>query len=72
MKRYKGSYTVEAAFILPLLLACICIAIETGVVLHQEAQMRVENQTKKEPLDMVEDMYRREYLKELFGELYED
>ena len=72
MKKYKGSYTVEAAFILPLLLFCICIAIEMGVVLHQEVQSRVELQAKKEPLDMIEAMYRREYIKELFGELYED
>lgn len=72
MKKYKGSYTIEAAFILPLILICICIAIEMGVVLHQEVQTRVESQMKKEPLDMVKAMYRMEYIKELFGELYED
>lgn len=72
MKKYKGSYTVEAAFILPLFLFCICIVIEMGVVLHQEVQTRVESQMKEEPLDMVKTMYRREYIKELFGVLYED
>lgn len=63
---------MEATFILPLILLCICIAVETGVALHQEVQMLVEEQAEQKTLDMVKTMYRREYIKELFGAFYED
>ncbi len=63
---------MEAAFILPLILLCICIAIDAGVILHQEVRTQVEEQTEQETLDMVKAMYRREYIKELFGVFYED
>lgn len=63
---------MEATFILPLILLCICIAIEMGVALHQEVQMLVDEQTEQKTLDMVKTMYRREYIRELFGAFYED
>lgn len=72
MKKYKGSFTIEAAYILPLILFCICIVIEMGISLHQEVRAQVETQMENKPLDMVKCMYRREYMKELLGEFYED
>lgn len=72
MKEYRGSFTVEAAYIMPLILLCICIAIEAGISLHEEVRMQVVSQMETEPADMVNFMYRREFVKELFGELYED
>lgn len=72
MKKYKGSFTIEAAYILPLILFCICIAIEMSVSLHGEVRMLVETQRENQPLDIVEYMYRREYVRELLGEVYED
>lgn len=72
MKKYKGSFSIEASYIVPLILFCICVVIEMGIALHQEVRAKVETQAQKEVTDMVKAMYRREYVKELFGEFYED
>lgn len=72
MKKYKGNFTIEVSYILPLLLFCICAVIELGIMLHQEVRIWVETQSEEKPLDMVKAMYHREYVKELFGEFYED
>lgn len=67
MKKYKGSFTIEAVFVLPLILTCICVVITMGIGLYQEVQKQAELQAGKETLDMVKGMYQREYVKELFG-----
>ena len=72
MRKYNGSFSVEASYIIPLILFCICIVVELGVTLHQEVQTEVKTQMEKAPLDMVKAMYRREYVKELLGAFYED
>lgn len=72
MRKYKGSFTVEASFILPLILLCICVVIELGITLHQEVRMQVAEKAKEETMDMIDAMYHREYLKELLGAFYED
>ena len=72
MKKYKGSFTVEASYILPVVLACILVAVDLGISLHEEVQAQVEAQMEKEPFDMVKAMYQQEYIKELLGEFYED
>ncbi len=63
---------MEAAYILPLVLSCVYIAVGVGILLHEEVRVQVEIQAKEETVDMVNCMYRREFVKELFGELYED
>ena len=72
MSKCKGSFTVEASYIMPIILVCILIVIELGISLHGEVFLRIKNQEKKEPLDMINTMYQREYVKELLGEFYED
>jgi len=72
MKLYKGSFTIEAAFVFPIVLICIFIAIESGISLYDEVRTEAVSQMNKNPLDVVNCMYRREYVKDLFGELYED
>lgn len=72
MRKCKGSFTIEASYILPIILACIMVIIEMGVSLHGEVHTQVEVQMEKEPFDMVKAMYRREYVKELLGEFYEN
>lgn len=59
---------MEAAFVLPLVLTCICIVITMGIGLYQEVRKQTELQAGKEALDMVKGMYQREYVKELFGD----
>ena len=72
MKKYKGSFSMEASYILPIILACILVVIDLSVLLHEEVHARVEMQMEKASIDMVKAMYRREYIKELLGEYYED
>lgn len=72
MRRYRGSFSVEAAFIVPLVLLCMFIAIDVGISLYGEVKMQVESQQEERVTDMVGYMYRSEFIKGLFGELYED
>ena len=72
MKKYKGSFSMEASYILPIILACILVVIDLSVLLHEEVHVRVKMQMEKASVDMVKAMYRREYIKELLGEYYED
>lgn len=68
MSRYNGSSTLEASYILPVILICMCIVVDLGVVLHEEVCTQVEAQLEEERLDAITAMYRRAYIKELFGE----
>lgn len=72
MKKYRGSFTIEAALVLPLVLSCFCIAIGTAVSLHNEICVQIQEQAEKEPLNIVKGMYRRTYVKELLEEVYEN
>jgi len=72
MRRYKGSFTLEASYILPIILLCICIVIGLGASLHKAVCMQVEMQSRKEMSDVIAAMYRYEYIEGLFGEWDED
>jgi len=72
MKAHKGSFTVEAACIFSLILMCICVAIWSSIALHEEIRLQIIEQEKQAPLDTIKCMYRREFLKEVFGEWDED
>ena len=68
MRRYRGSFTLEASYILPIILLCICIVIGLGVSLHKTVCMQVEIQSQKETADLIGAMYRYIYIEGLFGE----
>ena len=68
MKTYKGSFTVEAACIFPLVLMCICLAIRSGIFLHEEFRMQIMEQEESAPLDLVKGMYQRVFVKDILGE----
>lgn len=72
MRKYNGSFTVEAALVLPLVLSCFCIAIGAAVSLHHEIYMQIQEHEQKEPLNIIKGMYRKTYAEELLGKLYED
>ena len=72
MKRYNGSFTIEAACVFPLVLFCICVAVWSGISLHEEVRLEAKRQEEKIPIDLVTYMYRRELVDEMFGEWYED
>lgn len=72
MKLYRGSFTVEGAYIIPLVLLCFCIAINAGISLQEAVKEQALAQAKEEQADIIACMYRREFVKELLGDLYED
>lgn len=64
MKRWKASYTVEASFMVPLMIGAMIIAIQIGLSCFRE----VQEQNEHEKICMmweVEDFYRYQVLKEI-------
>lgn len=68
MKNMRGSFTLEAAYIMPLILSVMLSVITMGISLHEEVKQRVEAQEKQESIDAVKAIYRAEWLKELLEE----
>ncbi len=65
--RQKGSYTVEAAMIVPILLFVMALGMKMGLVLYRE--IIDENEVQMvEGLWEVEDFYRNHWLKEALGD----
>lgn len=71
-KVYKGSFSIEAACMVPLVLVCFGLAIESGINLHEEVKMQIIKQEETEMLDAIGCMYRRELIKDVIGDWYED
>ena len=72
MREYKGSFTIEAACIVPLIFICICIAIESGITLHNEVKNKAMLVREEETVDMVSYLYRKELMEKVLGVWYED
>lgn len=72
MKVYKGSFTVEAACIMPLILMCICIAINSGITLHNEVKSRALLVKEEASVDLAAYLYRKELIENLLEVWYED
>ena len=72
VKQCRGSFSLEAALIFPLIMLCFCLAIQIGINLQEEIKEQTEAFMKKEPLNIIACMYRKEYFEEVIGELYED
>lgn len=71
MKYYRASLSIEAAYIMPLVLLCLFFPIWLGIDLQDEVKELVHAQQQEEITDIVFCMYRKEFVKELLGELYE-
>lgn len=64
MKKWKGSYTVEASLIVPLAIGVMALAMKTGIACYQEIQR--ENEPEKiTELWEVQDFYRNQMRKEI-------
>lgn len=72
MKVYKGSFTIEAACMIPLIFMCICIAIESGITLHNEVKNRALLVREEDAIDLISYMYRKELIENVLGVGYED
>ena len=71
MRWCKGSFTVEAAVVFPIVLLCICSVIIMGMELCDEVGITAEQYGKSETIDLIQIMYRREIIEDLLGEEYE-
>lgn len=64
MKKWKGSYTVEAAIIVPIMIWTMAIAMCTGITMYQEIQSEHE-EAYIQDLWAVEAFYKYQVLKEV-------
>ena len=72
VKQCRGSFSIEAALVFPLIMLCFCLAIQIGISLQEEIKVQTETFMKKEPLDISSCMYRKEYFEDVIGAFYED
>ena len=72
MREYRGSFTIEAAYMMPLIFLCICIAIESGIMLHNEVKNQALLVREEETVDIISYLYRKELIEKVLGEWYED
>lgn len=64
MRKWKASYTVEASFIVPLVIGTMALAMKMGISCYQEVREGKEQQQSAK-LWEVEDFYHYQALKEV-------
>lgn len=69
MKKYKGSFTVEAAVIVPLFLLLFVAVISISVDLYQDTVSLVAEINSKKQIDVVSAMYHMDSVKKLISDL---
>lgn len=67
MKKWKGSYTVEAAFIVPLLIGVMAFAMRLGIALYLEIKNEKEGEAVADMWE-VEEFYKYQMIKEVTDE----
>lgn len=67
MNVYKGSFTVEAAYIVPLILMSIYIVIISGITLHNEVKNKAILIKEEKVVELVSYMYRKELIEDILG-----
>lgn len=72
MKKVEGSFTIEAALIMPLVLFVFTIAIHAAILLWEETKETALEITAAEQQDAIEVIYHLELLKNMLGEMSGD
>ena len=67
VKKWKGSYTVEAAFIVPLLIGVMAFAMRLGIALYVEIKNEKEGEAVADMWE-VEEFYKYQMIKEVTDE----
>ena len=67
MKKWKASYTVEAAFIVPLLIGAMALAMRLGISLYMEVKNDKEGEAVASMWE-VDEFYKYQILKEIGDE----
>lgn len=68
----KGSFTVEASVIVPLLLLLMLLALRQGISLCEETTERAESADGGEEFEIVETLYRLEQVTDIWELLHGD
>ena len=68
MVRQKGSYTVEAAIWIPVLLMVLSLSLEMAIDLYQEIKDATYS-SKTQSLDIVQEFYNYQVLDEIIQEV---
>ena len=68
MVKQKGSYTIEAAVWVPLLLMVVFTSLEMGLDFYQEIKNMTYSQ-KTQSLDIVQEFYNYQVLEEIIQEV---
>lgn len=70
-KRLRGSYTIEAAIYIPIILFMMCQTLQIGLGFWQESKEREMNK-KLQELNVVKEFYTYQILEEVGKELADD
>lgn len=72
MKTCKGSFTIEASFIVPLVLFLMAIAMDTAIILFEETKAQALEYIDEEQIDIVNTLYHIENLETIFSKWTDD
>lgn len=72
MKTCKGSFTIEASFIVPLVLFLMAIAMDTAIILFEETKAQALEYIDEEQIDIVSTLYHIENLETIFSKWTDD
>ena len=64
MRKWKASYTVEASFMVPLVIGTMALAMKIGIACYEEVRAEIEQQRTAQ-LWEVKDFYHYQSLKEV-------
>lgn len=70
-KKLKGSYTIEAAIYIPIILFIMCQTLQIAIDFWQESREREVNKVLQE-LDIVREFYSYQVLDEIGKEIIND
>ena len=55
--KMRGSFSIEASLIVPLVIAVFVLALRTGIDLYEETRVQAEKMKTEVPFDVVDTMY---------------
>lgn len=70
-KKLKGSYTIEAAIYIPIILFIMCQTLQVAIDFWQESRDRAVNEVLQE-LDIVKEFYGYQIMDEIGKEIIDD
>ena len=72
MKKWKASYTVEAALIMPIILFAMFQGLVIGIDLHEQVKKATLRSEKTEEINAIEMIQNIDHLENLIDTLFEE